>query len=295
MVSAGNMAFPNFSETLEREPRGKIKQPRDKNIPQENLCWSSECRNAHTTSRIKCQTYIQGRNRQPDNCRRQGLSQPGIVESTRENPSAEYQPHIHEISVRCSDITSRPESEQRQSESQRLPPQNATVDSNMERASSVSRRASIKQHSFESELVIRSFNCEGWKDNLMIEMLCEISDNHTKNVILCCQETWKYKLSTYFMKKVEKHYTIIHESGMDETVPKGPGRPYGGVCMIISNQISHKPHYRNKQCISILLNDSGVLLSNVYMPFKNSRISVEENIEKYMEALGHLRASHETC
>ena len=293
LVSADNMAIAYFSKTMERESTDKIERINIESIPQEDIHRSTECWDIYATSRNEHEGNIQGRDRQPENCRNKSVSEPSVVESPRTNSSTEHESHVYKVSVRGSNLLSGSEPERCGSEARLLQSEDATGSPNMERTNPTSGGRGRKQYCTESELVIRSFNCEGWNDAVMIEMLSVISDKHTKNVVLCCQETWKYKLSAYFMKKVGRNYAVIHEPGMDATMPKGPGRPYGGVCMIISKQLSYKAHYTHKRCLSIILNDFGILLSNVYMPFKDSRISVSENTENYMEAIGHLRASHE--
>ena len=80
---------------------------------------------------------------------------------------------------------------------------------------------------------------------------------------------------------------------MDPNVHRSRGRPFGGVCFIVSKDISFRQHYTDSRCLSIILLDSNTLLSNVYMPYNNPRISVDENHELYLQALGHLRASHD--
>ena len=80
---------------------------------------------------------------------------------------------------------------------------------------------------------------------------------------------------------------------MDPNVPRGPGRPYGGLCFIISKNIAFKSIYSNCRCMSILLTDFNVLLNNVYLPFDNSGITTSQNLENMMTALGHLDAAHD--
>ena len=127
----------------------------------------------------------------------------------------------------------------------------------------------------------------------MLEMLREASNNHSRSIVLCCQETWKYTMSSFFLNKINKHYSIIHETAMDPSLPRGPGRPHGGICFIISKNVSYQTHYTNKRCLSIILDQYSILLSNVYMPFDDKRLTVAVNNSNYLEAIGHLRASHD--
>ena len=142
-------------------------------------------------------------------------------------------------------------------------------------------------------MVIASFNCEGMDDMTVKNLIIEISDNHEKNIILCLQETWRYKLSKVFEDMIRDKYTYIHESAMDSSVPRKRGRPYGGICTIISKNILYKEIYREARCISIILQDYDILLHNVYMPFNDSSKTIAENVDTYMQALSHISASQE--
>ena len=98
-------------------------------------------------------------------------------------------------------------------------------------------------------------------------MLENLSKDHTKDIIIACQETWKYAIPASFQKEFEEKYFFIHESAMDPTSPRKRGRPYGGVCLIISRNIAYKILYKNCRCISILLTNFNILLSNVFLSF----------------------------
>ena len=93
----------------------------------------------------------------------------------------------------------------------------------------------------------------------------DLSRNHTRDIIIACQETWKYEIPRAFRKEFEKSYFFIHVSAMDPNVPRGRGRPYGGVGLIISRNVAFKIIYSNSRCLSILLTDFNILLNNVYL------------------------------
>ena len=111
-------------------------------------------------------------------------------------------------------------------------------------------------------VVIVSFNCEGWDDAIMLDMLHRLSDNHSKPLIICCQETWKYEISSSFHSKISKKYNVFHKSAMDRDLPQQRGRPFGGLCFIISKQIDYKIIYDNERCISMILINHSTLLNN---------------------------------
>ena len=129
----------------------------------------------------------------------------------------------------------------------------------------------------------------------MLNLIETLSAGHTKYLILCFQESWKYKIPPNFCKKVKHQYEIIHEPAMDSTKPKGPGRPYGGIGMIISIGLSFKPHYQHSRCLSVVLHDFNIIINNVYLPYNNRHTSAEQNEANYLEALGHLIVSHDTA
>ena len=86
---------------------------------------------------------------------------------------------------------------------------------------------------------------------------------------------------------------MIHESAMTTNESRKKGRPFGGVAFIISKAIPFKVKYQNSRCLSILLTNENVLISNVYLPSYNSRVSAEINRQRLMEAVGHFDAAHE--
>ena len=80
---------------------------------------------------------------------------------------------------------------------------------------------------------------------------------------------------------------------MDPSKPRGQGRPYGGLFCIIPKNIAFKTCYLNERCISVLLTDYDYLLSNVYLPYNDSRKTVDENVELMSQAIGHITAAHD--
>ena len=120
-----------------------------------------------------------------------------------------------------------------------------------------------------------------------------ISCNHTKEIIIACQETWLYNFPRLFIREFAKKYCFVHESEMDPKLPRNRGRPFGGIGFIISKSIAYKVAYTNSRCLSILLTDSNTLISNIYLPAHDSRITQSQNVEEMSEALGHLDAVHE--
>ena len=146
-----------------------------------------------------------------------------------------------------------------------------------------------------TKLVLVSFNCEGWDEVIVENLLQQLSSDNTKQLALFCQETWLYDVSPVFRHKISSDFNIIHLSAMDTSTPRARGRPFGGLAAILSKEISYKTIYENSRCQSIMLTEYNMLISNVYMPYSDSRISMANNVERYMEAIGHLDAAHETA
>ena len=126
----------------------------------------------------------------------------------------------------------------------------------------------------------------------MNSLIENISNSNTRPIILACHEIWKYALPNSFKNMHNSNYHIIHEPSMDRKIARKRGRPYGGIAFIISKSIAFKVNYINSRCLSILLTDYNILINNVYLPANDARISVEENVEKMIEAIGHFDAAH---
>lgn len=128
----------------------------------------------------------------------------------------------------------------------------------------------------------------------MIKSLIEdISENHTKSIVLALQETWKYDVPKLLKNELQDKYRIIHESVMNPAEPRGRGRPFGGICFIISNSVAFKIKYTNPRCLLLLLIQQNILMNNVYLQFNDSGTTVNVNLRNMEEALGHLDAAHE--
>ena len=126
----------------------------------------------------------------------------------------------------------------------------------------------------------------------MKNLIEEISESHSKPVILACQETWKYALPVQFKNELSDQYHFIHEPGMNSSKARKKGRPFGGVAFIISKSVAFKVKHINCRCLSILLTEYNILVNNIYLPANDSRIGIEQNLEQMSEAIGHLDAAH---
>ena len=126
----------------------------------------------------------------------------------------------------------------------------------------------------------------------MRSILEDLSENHTRDIILALQETWKYEIPAGFRKEFQEQYHFVHESAMNVNQHRRKGRPYGGIAFIISRSIAFQIKYTNSRCLSILLTHHNILVHNVYMPSQDRRQTVEVNMERLMEALGHFEAAH---
>ena len=125
-----------------------------------------------------------------------------------------------QISVRCNKSEARqitPEVRQRSSCSH-VERSDSTIGSNVKQGIKIRW----------SELVIASLNCEGLKTNILSDLLTYLSHDHEDNIILCLQETWRYELSTDFVRGFRHKYNFVHESAMNPSVARQKSRPYGG-------------------------------------------------------------------
>ena len=92
----------------------------------------------------------------------------------------------------------------------------------------------------------------------MHNLMEDLSQNHTRDIIIACQETWKYEIPRTFRKEFEKLYFFLHVSAMNPNEPRGRGRPHGGLGFIFSKNVAFKIVYSISRCISVLLNDFNI-------------------------------------
>ena len=97
----------------------------------------------------------------------------------------------------------------------------------------------------KSKLVIATLNCEGIKDAIIRNIIVTLSNNHKNNIVLCLQETWRYNLSAQLSHEFSDRYNFLHESTTDSNKPCSRGRPFGGICYIISKTIAFTTCYTN--------------------------------------------------
>ena len=128
----------------------------------------------------------------------------------------------------------------------------------------------------------------------MSNFIDDFSHHHTRNVVIACQETWRYDLPKAFQRNLQDKYYFLHESAMDTRAKKKRGRPYGGLCLIISKDIAFVKKYSHNRCLSVLLKEENIMLNNVYLPANDTRKSAHENEELMLESLGHLETVHDT-
>jgi len=146
------------------------------------------------------------------------------------------------------------------------------------------------QKSNTSVYNIASINVHGFGDktsaikNLIIQ---------SKIDILCLQETWRFNLNDFKLK----NYHVLHQTSMPiDTVITG--RPYGGLGFIIKNSIKYEkispfniPNgmnlYTFSRVMSINLIECKTLLTNIYLPAVDSRLSCLENEQKFDETLAY--------
>ena len=294
MDDAVNMAIPDFCQAMDRQSKVETDTDSVPDLQKENLCGQFKSWHEYDSDPNEHEESISRRNTKRHYCQHRSLSQRASLGSTTTVDRAECQSCRSQILLRGDDVTSGKVSVRSRSQTRDVRPRNETVNPLLERADPVAKRSrGAKVHSQSSVVTVATFNCQGWDSQTIVDMLGSLSCQHSKDIILCCQETWRYELPSNFLSQVSSKYNVTHTSAMDPAIPRSRGRPFGGVCLIISKSISYKQHYSNSRCTSIILEEFSLLLNNVYMPFSDSRITHEQNVEKYMEAMSCLTASHD--
>ena len=122
---------------------------------------------------------------------------------------------------------------------------------------------------------ISTFNCWGF-NNLIIQQT--INEYLEKSRILCLQETWKYNINEF--ANLNKTFQIVHSCSMDENL-KLVGRPFGGLAIILTKDISFKLVAQQKHFIIIeaLINGRTIVICNTYLPPKNPMKTENKNFQ----------------
>ena len=61
-----------------------------------------------------------------------------------------------------------------------------------------------------SRLVVATFNCFNWKSDVIRNLISELSSNHSQNIILALQETWRYDIPKSFCKEYVHSIWNVH-------------------------------------------------------------------------------------
>ena len=272
-------------------------QPIEEEAIQEEALYRQPTREKNTLhSNRELEENLFGRNKnQPDRENRSVSERRGTEERTEEENRGPT-PRYPEVFLRRSNLHTWNASNRVLSENRSLPDDNATFSPILVGKNSMARKSSFKSSATDrTNLAIVTFNCQSWKSIIMRNLIRDLSDHHTKDIVIGCQETWKFQFPKSFVKEFSDRYCFIHESAMDPNTPRGKGRPFGGIGFIISKSIAYRINYRSSRCISIVLTDFNLLLNNVYLASQDSRVSAAVNLENMSESLGHLDAAHTLC
>lgn len=287
-----NLATSHLRPTMERRPDQEVETSRVTRVSEEGLYREPVTGNDTRPNENQHASRLQRRNRSESDSQDRSIRERGRNEATEATSTHRPNPRYTQIGMRSAVLQSRRVLNSSESETREIPSIPSEMGTSMARTGSMADGTRQPKNT-KSELVIASFNCEGWDDVITENLLTSLSCNNEKNVALFCQETWLYAIPAAFNRKISKLYNIIHVSAMDPSKPKSAGRPFGGLAAIVSKNIAYKCVYENNRCLSILFIDYDLLVNNVYMPFSDSRVSSSTNVERYMEALGHLDAAHE--
>lgn len=288
-----HLASEDIGETMGRKPEAAAKSDKQPTLSEENIYRQPESEYRNGPLRGKSRKDLRGRNGGGrSNIQNRSSPQQSLLGTAKRNSKRKHESRYAQISLRDNNFKARSTTLEGRAESRTLPRQHASSNPTVVRSSTSSKGPGTDTEPERSNVAIATFNCEGW-DTLVIEnMISELSQNHSKNIILCLQETWRYEIPAEFETRMADKYNIVHESAMDPSVPRR-GRPFGGVCMIMSKSLDYTLHYTDARCQSIILKDHRALINNVYLPYDNTRIPSTENTEKYMQAVSHLATAHE--
>lgn len=286
----GYMAQSHGCETLGRQPTSGPDPSKFTDIQKEDIYRQPVRFSRDGQDRIEHSGDLRGRDDKRSSSGGEGSTEREGMATTARNPEREHQPYSTQISLCDSHVETRSTIISDRSETAGVSQLDATVDSELVRSGSRAEGGRSEPEKFD--VVMSTFNCEGWDSTTILNLLIELSDDNRKNIVLCVQETWRYEIPADFCRQVARNYSVLHVSAMDPKVPRSRGRPFGGLCMILSKNIKFTQHYSNPRCQSVIICDQ-ILVNNVYLPYNDSRKSVNQNTENYTEAISHLSASHE--
>ena len=177
------MAEPNAHSPMAREPENSFESTRRQAGRETTLRRESWSSNRYGNSSIEYESHLRGgnqeRNHREHNCPSEyrGVETPEGVERTeRSSPATEIRMRGTESQER--EITRGHSNEVRTRH--RSP--------TLERSYSVRSAETV---TMGSNMVLGLLNCEGFKAPIVSELIIDLSENHTKDISLCLQETWK--------------------------------------------------------------------------------------------------------
>ena len=282
------MASEDVCSRVERQPQSSTKTLSRSAVHQTYLHRElvGKCNNRRTNSQHA--TNLQRGNSEQYNSKSRNSYQSGRDRKSKQNKGSRSIARGSEIGLRSTDVISRSTANRGGVETGPLRGEDPSNSAEMERTNTSSK----DETTGKTQLVVGTFNCRGWNSKIMKNLIEEISESHSKPVILACQETWKYALPVQFKNELSDQYHFIHEPGMNSSKARKKGRPFGGVAFIISKSVAFKVKHINCRCLSILLTEYNILVNNIYLPANDSRIGIEQNLEQMSEAIGHLDAAH---
>ena len=291
MDCSSDLATSHLRSAMDRRPEEEAQTSRNSRTAEENIHRQPATQHIPRPNYREHEENLQGGNEQQHHENRY-FRERARHEETERTATRRPDTRYTQISLRTANLESWRVHRAREAENGQISDAPSEMGSSVERSDSVAAR-SQKSNDSRSELVVVSFNCEGWDSTIIEDLLIQLSNSNQHQLALFCQETWLYNLPRNFTRKISSQFNLVHVSAMDPSVPKSTGRPHGGLAAILSKDIAFKTVYENSRCLSLLLIDHNILVNNVYMPFSDSRTTASRNLENYMEALGHLDAVHE--
>ena len=130
-----------------------------------------------------------------------------------------------------------------------------------------------------------TYNCYNIKSSLQdIYELCKICD------VIFLQETWLFDFELSMLSNIHFAFEGVGTSAIDLSSGLFPGRPHGGIAILLSKSIRDKSHIHfHDDCrllgVTININTCPCYFLNVYLPYQ-----CDDNYDVFVEYIGKLSA-----
>ena len=195
MVERGHLANTRIVPPMEGQSQGSFIACRGSDIQETRLYRQPQFRNEYNENCKQYEGNIQERNRSghPRPIEIQSSNEYEVMETPSETSGEGPIAQGYSIDMRNVDVDARQAAIGRGSELESLPSRDEEFRSTLEGSSTVGGQLR-RGRSCASDVVIASFNCEGWKSPTILALIHSLSYDNTNNIVLCLQETWLYRV-----------------------------------------------------------------------------------------------------